>query len=124
MVFFHTGFARHWPNARAYLGTDERGAGAVARLHFPGQHPDAARWLVAAHTIKAIGLDTASIDYGQSTLFESHRILFEKNIPAFENVTALDQLPATGAYIVALPMKIKDGSGGPLRIVAWVAEKP
>jgi kynurenine formamidase len=67
-----------------------------------------------------VGLDTASIDYGQSTLFESHCILFEKNIPAFENVTALDQLPPTGAYIVALPMKIKGGSGGPLRIVAWV----
>ena len=74
-------------------------------------------------TIKAVGLDTASIDYGQSTLFESHRILCEKNIPAFENVAALDKLPATGAYIVALPMKIKDGSGGPLRIVAWIAGK-
>ena len=95
----------------------------MAKLHFPGLHPDAARWLVAERTIKAVGLDLASIDYGQSTLFESHRILFEKNIPAFENVAALDGLPATGAYIVALPMKIKDGSGGPLRIVAWVAEK-
>ena len=48
---------------------------------------------------------------------------FEKNIPAFENVAALDQLPATGAYIIALPLKIKGGSGGPLRIVAWVTEK-
>jgi kynurenine formamidase len=120
MVLFHTGFARHWPDAKKYLGTEERGASAVARLHFPGLHPDAARWLVAERTIKAVGLDTASIDYGQSVLFESHRILFEKNIPAFENVAALDKLPATGAYVIALPMKIKDGSGGPLRIVAWV----
>jgi kynurenine formamidase len=124
MLLFSTGFARHWPDAKKYLGTDERGPNAVAKLHFPGLHPDAARWLVAERTIKAVGLDTASIDYGQSTLFESHRILFERNIPAFENVAALDQLPATGAYIVALPMKIKDGSGGPLRIVAWVADKP
>jgi kynurenine formamidase len=124
IVLFQTGFARHWPDARKYLGTDEHGASAVAKLHFPGLHPDAARWLVAERTIKAVGLDTASIDYGQSTLFESHRILFEKNIPAFENVAALDKLPATGAYIVALPMKIKHGSGGPLRIVAWVADKP
>jgi kynurenine formamidase len=123
IVLFHTGFARHWPNAEKYLGTKEKGPDAVAKLHFPGLHPDAARWLVAERTIKAVGLDTASIDYGQSTLFESHRVLFEKNIPAFENVAALDQLPATGAYIVALPMKIKGGSGGPLRIVAWVAEK-
>ena len=121
IVLFNTGYARHWPDAKKYLGTNERGAGAVAKLHFPGLHPDAARWLTKERTIKAVGLDTASIDYGQSTLFESHCILFEKNIPAFENVAALDKLPATGAYIVALPMKIKDGSGGPLRIVAWVA---
>ena len=123
MVLFHTGFSRHWPSAKKYLGTDEKGPGAVAKLHFPGLHPDAARWLVSERTIKAVGLDTASIDYGQSTLFESHRILFEKNVPAYENVAGLDQLPATGAYVIALPMKIKAGSGGPLRIVAWIAGK-
>ena len=123
IVFFRTGFARHWPDAKKYLGTDEKGPEAVAKLHFPGLHPDAARWLVSERPIKAVGLDTASIDYGQSTLFESHRILFEKSIPAFENVAALDQLPTTGAYVIALPMKIKGGSGGPLRIVAWIAGK-
>jgi len=123
ILLFQTGFARHWPDAKKYLGTDERGADAVAKLHFPGLDPDAARWLVSERTIKAVGLDTASIDCGRSSLFESHRILFEKNIPAFENVAALDQLPATGAYIIALPMKIKGGSGGPLRIVAWIAGK-
>ncbi len=123
IVLFHTGFARHWPDAKKYLGTGEKGSEAVAQLHFPGLHPDAARWLVSERPIKAVGLDTASIDYGQSTLFESHRILFEKNIPAFENVAALDLLPATGAYVIALPMKIKGGSGGPLRIVAWIAGK-
>jgi kynurenine formamidase len=123
ILLLHTGFARHWPNANKYLGTAEKGPAAVAKLHFPGLHPDTARWLVSERRIKAIGLDTASIDYGQSKLFESHRILFEKNIPAFENVAALDQLPAVGAYVIALPMKIKDGSGGPLRIIAWVPEK-
>ena len=123
IVLFNTGYAKRWPDAKSYLGTDERGPGAVAKLHFPGLDPAAARWLVAERPIKAVGLDTASIDYGQSTLFESHCILFAKNIPAFENVAALDQLPTKGAYVVALPMKIKDGSGGPLRIVAWVKGK-
>jgi kynurenine formamidase len=74
--------------------------------------------------MKAVGLNTASIDYGQSTLFESHLTLLQKYIPAVESVAAIDQLPATGAYVVALPMKIKDGSGGPLRIVAWLADRP
>jgi len=123
IVLLRTGFARFWPEAKTYLGTEQRGAEAVPRLHFPGLHPDAARWLIANRPIKAIGLDTASIDYGQSKLFESHQILLGKNIPAFENVAALDQLPTTGALVLALPMKIKEGSGGPLRIVAWVPNK-
>jgi kynurenine formamidase len=118
IVLLRTGFGKFYPNRKKYLGTDERGAGAVAKLHFPGLHPDAARWLTANRSIRAIGLDTASIDFGQSTLFESHRILFDKNIPAFENVANLDRLPAKRFSVIALPMKIKGGSGGPLRIVA------
>jgi kynurenine formamidase len=118
IVLLHTGFGKRYPDRKSYLGTDERGADAVPKLHFPGLDPAAARWLTQNRSIKAIGLDTASIDYGQSTLFESHRALFEKNIPAFENVANLDQLPAKGFSVIALPMKIKGGSGGPLRIVA------
>ncbi len=118
IILLRTGFGRFYPDRKRYLGTEERGAGAVANLHFPGLHPNAARWLVRNRSIKAIGLDTASIDYGQSTLFESHRILFEKNIPAFENVANLHRLPLKGFSVIALPMKIKGGSGGPLRIVA------
>jgi len=123
ILLLKTGFANYWPDAQKYLGTAEKGPDAVAKLHFPGLHPEAARWLVGQRTIKAVGLDTASIDYGQSTLFESHRTLFEKNIPAFENVAGLDQLPAKGAFVIALPMKIKGGTGGPLRIVAWLPGK-
>ena len=119
IVFLRTGFGKLYPDRKAYLGTEERGAEAVAKLHFPGLDPAAARWLTQNRMIKAIGLDTASIDYGQSTLFESHRILFDKNIPAFENVANLDQLPVKGFSVIALPMKIKGGSGGPLRIVAF-----
>ena len=118
IVLLRTGFGKYYPDRKKYLGTDERGAEAVAKLHFPGLDPAAARWLTQNRSIKAIGLDTASIDHGQSTLFETHRILFEKNIPAFENVANLDQLPVKGFSVIALPMKIKGGSGGPLRIVA------
>lgn len=118
ILLLRTGFGKHYSDRKKYLGTDERGAAAVAKLHFPGLHPDAARWLVANRQIKAVGLDTPSIDYGQSKLFESHRILFDKNIPAFENVANLDKLPVKGFSVIALPMKIKGGSGGPLRIIA------
>jgi kynurenine formamidase len=122
IVLLRTGFGRRWPDRLSYLGTNERGAGAVARLHFPGLHPEAARWLTTSRSIKAVGLDTASIDYGQSTMFESHRLLFEKNVPAFENLANLDGLPSKDFFIVALPMKIKGGSGGPLRVIAIVKD--
>jgi len=118
IVLLETGFGRFWPDRERYLGTAKRGAEAVPELHFPGLDPAAARWLVAERSIHAIGLDTASIDYGQSTLFESHRTLFAADVPALENVAGLDRLPPDGFTVVALPMKIRGGSGGPLRIVA------
>lgn len=120
IVLLNTGFGKYWPNRERYMGTAERGADAVPKLHFPGLDPEAATWLVTERKIAAIGLDTPSIDYGQSKLFESHRNLFAADIPAFENVANLDQLPAKGALVIALPMKIRAGSGGPLRIVALV----
>jgi kynurenine formamidase len=115
-----TGFAKYWPDKKQYLGTDQHGDEAAKDLHFPGLDPDAAKWLVENRKIKAIGLDTASIDYGQSSEFKSHVVLMTNNVPAFENLADLDQLPAKGFQIVALPMKIKSGSGAPLRIVAFV----
>jgi kynurenine formamidase len=120
ILLLRTGFSSRWPDAARYLGTAERGEAAVANLHFPGLHPDAARWIVESRPVRAVGLDTASIDYGQSSQFESHRILYAEDIPAFENLAALDRLPATGAMIVALPMKIAGGSGAPLRAVAFL----
>ena len=121
IVLLRTGYSRFWPDARRYLGTSERGQAAVAKLHFPGLHPDAAKWLAETKHVKAVGIDTASIDYGQSTMFETHRILYERDVPAFENLTNLDPLPARGAFIVALPMKIKGGTGAPLRAMAIVS---
>ncbi|OGX04099.1 MAG: cyclase [Omnitrophica bacterium RIFCSPLOWO2_12_FULL_50_11] len=118
IVFLKTGYGKHWPDRVRYMGTDERGSGALQKLHFPGLHPDAARWLVEERKMKAVGLDTPSIDYGQSTLFETHVALFEKNVPALENLAHLDQLPAKGFTVIALPMKIKGGSGGPTRVIA------
>ena len=118
IVLLRTGFDRYWPNAERYLGTAERGEQAVPKLHFPGLGEDGARWLVRRRGVKAVGIDTASIDRGQSTDFRSHRVLGAANVPVFENVARLGRLPARGFEIVALPMKIQGGSGGPLRVMA------
>lgn len=120
IVMLRTGFGKHWPNRERYLGTAETGSQAVANLHFPGLHPEAASWLVENRSVAAVGLDTPSIDYGQSQEFESHQILFRENVPVFENVANLEQLPVEGSVVVALPMKIEGGSGAPLRIVAFL----
>jgi kynurenine formamidase len=123
IVLLRTGFGRFWPDRKTYLGTDERGDSAIAKLHFPGLAPDAARWLIDERHIHAVGLDTPSIDYGQSKNFKTHQVLFEKNVPAFENLANLAKLPATGFTIVALPIKIRGGSGGPLRAIAILRDR-
>lgn len=122
ILLFHTGMGAFWPDAKSYLGTDKQGEAGVAELSFPGIHPETARWLVENRSVNAVGLDTPSLDYGKSILFETHQILSEQNIPGFENVANLDLLPPTGAFIIALPMKIKNGSGAPLRIVAHIRD--
>ncbi|MGH7819903.1 MAG: cyclase family protein [Candidatus Binatia bacterium] len=120
IVLFRTGFGARWPDRERYLGTAERGLEAVPKLHFPGLDPEAARWLVAERDVRAVGIDTASIDHGQSALFETHVVLSAKGVPAFENLANLDRLPSRGFRLIALPMKIRGGSGGPLRVVAIV----
>ena len=119
MLFFRTGWGKYYPDPLKYLGTADKGAAAIPKLHFPSIHPDLATWLVKNRKISAIGLDAASVDYGQSVDFKTHQIIYAENIIGFENLANLEKLPPTGAFIIALPMKIKDGTGGPLRIVAW-----
>jgi kynurenine formamidase len=118
IVLLRTGWSRHWPDARAYLGDDT--PGDASKLSFPSYGVDAARLLVEERGVAALGIDTASIDYGRSTDFEVHRVAAARNVPGFENLTNLDRLPARGALVVALPMKIEGGSGGPLRAIALV----
>jgi kynurenine formamidase len=115
IVLIHTGFGRFYPDAKRYLGSDVRGK--AEGLHFPGIGEAAARLLVERQ-IDMVGLDTASLDHGPSTDFIAHRILNGANIPGLENVANLDQLPPNGATLIALPMKIENGTGGPCRIIA------
>ena len=117
IVLLNTGRANLYYDREMYMGTAERGNEAVAKLHFPGFGLDAAKILIA-RGISAVGIGTPSIDYGQSTDFATHVALMTNNIPAFENVADMGALTPTGSTIIALPMKIEGGSGGPLRIVA------
>lgn len=120
VLLFKTGWGQYYPDAAKYLGTAEKGTDAIPKLHFPSISPELAAWLVKNRKVKAIGIDTASVDYGQSKDFKTHQIIYAENIVGFENVANIEKLPTKGAFIIALPMKIKGGTGGPLRLIAWI----
>ncbi len=111
-----SGWGKYWGDRKRYFGTDV--ALDTANLHFPGFSKEAAEFLVKDRGVKAVGIDTPSIDHGPSRNFIAHQVFGAANIPAFENVAALERLPAKGATIFAIPMKIQGGSGAPLRIFA------
>jgi kynurenine formamidase len=118
IVLLRTGWSARWPDRKAYLGDDT--PGDASKLRFPSFGAEAARLLVEERGVAALGCDVASIDYGQSTDFMVHRIAAERDVYGLENLTSLDDVPATGATVIALPMKIAGGSGGPVRVVALV----
>ena len=117
IVLVRTGWSRLWPDRKAYLGDDT--PGDASKLRFPGYGEDAVRLLVERR-VALLGIDTASIDYGPSKDFLAHRAGAAANVGNLENLTNLDRLPPTGAIVIALPMRIAGGSGGPLRAVAIV----
>jgi kynurenine formamidase len=118
IVLLRTGWSKRWPDRKRYLGDDT--PGDASRLHFPSYGAEAAGFLVRERRIGAFGVDTASIDHGPSKDFPVHRLSAAANVPGLENLANLETLPEDGAWIVALPMKIGGGSGGPLRAVALV----
>lgn len=118
IVLLRTGWSARWPDRKRYLGDDR--PGDASNLHFPSFGEDAASFLIGDRRVAALGVDTASVDYGPSKDFPVHRLAGAADVPGFENVANLDHVPETGAWVVALPMMIAGGSGGPLRIVALV----
>jgi kynurenine formamidase len=115
IVVFRTGWGRYWPDRLQYLGDDT--PGDTSNLHFPGLSAAAAELLVK-RGVAGVGIDTASLDHGPSTDFIVHRILNAANIYGLENVANAELLPARGATLIALPIRIAEGSGSPARIVA------
>ncbi len=116
IVMMLTGWGAYWHDRARYFGseTPER----ATTLHFPGFSKEAAELLVKERHISGIGIDTASIDYGPSQDFVVHRIVNAAGLYGLENVAGLTAVPASGARLVALPMKIAGGTGAPVRIIA------
>ena len=115
MVLFRTGWGQYWRHKKQYLGSDK--LGDVTHLHFPGISKEAAQYLVN-QKVKAIGLDTPSLDPGVCTEFWAHQIILSANIYGIENIANLNLLPTIGATLIVAPMKIEGGSGAPSRLYA------
>ncbi|TWB43985.1 cyclase family protein [Nitrospirillum pindoramense] len=120
---------RHWILLRSdwskrvgtvsYLNLREDGA------HSPGPDATAMRFLVHDRDCVGLGVETVGTDAGQAAHFDeplpAHSILHGNGRFGLQCLTNLDQLPAFGALVVAMPLKIKGGSGSPLRVIALVA---
>jgi kynurenine formamidase len=117
IVILRTGWGKRWASgALSYFGDDT--PGDASNLHFPGYGEAAARYLVEERKVGVLGIDSASVDHGPSRDFIVHQIAAARNVANLENVARTDELPETGFWIVALPIPIGKGSGGPVRVVA------
>lgn len=113
IAIVRSGWAARWNSPESY-----RNAGPDGTLHFPGYSLEAARMLVGARQAAGLGIDTLSVDYGPSRDYEVHRYCAAQNVYHLENVANLDAVPESGATALVLPMKLENGSGAPVRIVA------
>ena len=118
IVLLRTGWARHWKDPTRYFGAELTAGGTT--LHFPSYGVESARLLATTRRVAMLGVDSPSTDIGAAPTFAVHAILGAANVPALENLADLDALPRTGALLLALPIKTKGGSGGPVRVVALV----
>lgn len=114
-VAMHSGWAQHAGDAAKYTGKDAAGS-----FHFPGVSPDAAQWLLNERKVVGLAVDTLSLDYGPSKDFKTHYLWLPSGRWGLENVAGLDQVPPAGATLVVGAAKVKDATGGPVRLMALV----
>lgn len=95
-----------------------KGGEMFPNYHFPGFSQGAARWLLRRRHVSAIGVDTLSLDPGNSTTFPVHVDLLSADRYGLENLANLDRIPPQGAtaYVGVIPWE--QGSGGPCRVIA------
>jgi kynurenine formamidase len=103
----------------AFLNADATGS------HTPGFHPDCVRFLAHERDVLGVGVETVGTDAGQAGGFDppfpAHNIMQGSGRFGLASLANLDQLPPTGAVVIAAPLKIVNGSGSPLRVLALVA---
>jgi kynurenine formamidase len=117
-VLMRTDWSLQRPDPAAYLNLQQDGA------HSPGPSPDTVPFLAKERDVIGFGNETVGTDAGQSFAFEPpfpcHSGMHGANKFGLASLTNLDQLPPTGAVVIAAPLKIINGSGSPCRVIALV----
>src|SRR6267143_756585 len=109
IVLLRTGWASRWPDAQRYRNQDAQG-----KMHFPGFSAGAVKLLIE-RKVSGLGCDTMSIDYGASGNFAVHHLALGAGLYHLENLADLSKMPESGAFLIAAPIKLEGGSGGPVR---------
>jgi len=117
IVVLRTGWGGRSPSATSYRNMD-----ANQVMHFPGYSVESAKLLIERGAV-GLGIDTLSVDYGASKNFEVHRVDLPAGLYNLENLAHAEELPESGAYIIAAPIKLEGGSGGPCRVFAVLPPK-
>jgi kynurenine formamidase len=112
----HSGWGRYATAEPAkFTGRDVSGM-----LHFPGVAPAAAEWLMKERRVAGLAVDTLSLDNGPSKDFKTHYLWLPSGRWGIENAANLGKVPAAGATLVVGLAKVKDATGGPVRLIALV----
>jgi kynurenine formamidase len=92
--------------------------------HSPGFHKTASEFLAHSRDILGVGVETIGTDAGQAGTFDppfpNHGIMHGAGKFGLASLCNLDRLPATGSIVIAAPLKLVNGSGSPLRVLALV----
>jgi kynurenine formamidase len=112
-VLMHSGWESRVEDPAAF-----KNAGPDGLYHFPGFGIEAAEWLLDHREIAALGVDTLSLDVGESTTFDVHLALLGADRYGIENVANLSRIPARGATVIVGVVPWEKGSGGPCRLFA------
>jgi kynurenine formamidase len=113
-VLMDSGWAAKIGDVTAYRGAPL----PEESLHFPGFGAEATEWLLRHRRIRALGVDTLSIDPGISETFDTHLILLGADRYGVENLNNLDRIPRRGATIMVGLIPYEEGSGGQARVFA------
>jgi kynurenine formamidase len=115
VVIMYTGWQEKWNSASEFFNQDASGG-----LHFPGFHGETTQFLLEERQIAGVGIDTHGVDPGQDETYATNTQVLAQQGIILECLHNLDQLPVTGTTLVIGILRLRDGSGSPVSVMAFI----